>query len=90
MKRNIGVPIAVGHYYYYGFFPIFRIFPYISETIGPTAKNGFQIRILHQKIHNIKDKKKIVYMPLKLNNTEILWNLLINKGTSLHYQQLIS
>ena len=25
--------------------------------IGSTAKNGFQIRIVQQKIHNIKEKK---------------------------------
>ena len=25
--------------------------------IGPTAKNGFQIRILHRKIHRLSKKK---------------------------------
>ena len=27
--------------------------------IGSTAKNGFQIRIVQQKIHNIKEKKAL-------------------------------
>ena len=35
--------------------------------IGSTAKNGFQIRIVQQKIHNIKEKKGHFYMSLKEN-----------------------
>ena len=33
--------------------------------IGSTAKNGFQIRIVQQKIHNIKEKKTIFLYDLK-------------------------
>ena len=40
--------------------------------IGSTAKNGFQIRIVQQKIHNIKENKALFYMPLKENITIIL------------------
>ena len=36
---------------------------------GSTAKNGFQIRIVHQKIHNMKEKKALFYMTLKENIT---------------------
>ena len=37
--------------------------------IGLTEKNGFQIRIVQQKIHNIKEKKALLYMSLKENIT---------------------
>ena len=37
--------------------------------IGSTAKNGFEIRIVQQKIHNIKEKN-FFDMTLKENNTE--------------------
>ena len=40
--------------------------------IGSTAKNGFQIRIVQQKIRNIKEKKALFYMSLKENIT-ITW-----------------
>ena len=39
--------------------------------IGSTAKNGFQIRIAQEKIHNIKEKKGLFYMTLKENITKI-------------------
>ena len=38
-------------------------------VLGSTAKNGFQIRIVQQEIHNIK--KFFFYMTLKKNNTII-------------------
>ena len=37
--------------------------------IGSTAKNGFQILIVQQKIHNIKEKRPFFDMPLEANNT---------------------
>ena len=37
-------------------FPYFGFSP-ISQKLCPITKNGIQIRILHQKIHNIKGEK---------------------------------
>ena len=39
--------------------------------IGSTARNGFQIRIVQQKIHSIKEKRPFLYMSLKENITLI-------------------
>ena len=44
-------------------------FPYNSKNKGE-RQNGFQIRILHQKIHQLKEKKtSFFYMTLNNNNT---------------------
>ena len=51
-------------------FLLFLWFSPISQKLGPTAKNGFQIQILHLKIHKIKEKSRF-YIPLNLNNTNI-------------------
>ena len=48
-------------HYFYVFFPI-------TPKIKASDKNGFQIRILHRKIHQLK-KTLIFYMTLKDNNT---------------------
>ena len=47
------VPIVVG-YYYYGFSLFIRFFPYISQTIGPTAKTDFRFGFYIKK--NMKEK----------------------------------
>ena len=54
------------------------VFP-ITPKIRASDKNGFQIRILHRKIHRIKEKKHyFFYMTLNDNNSEkssnILWS----------------
>ena len=56
--------VPIGVRCYYGFSPIFGVFPNISET-SSDRQNGFQIRVLHQKILNIKEKRVIFYLPLK-------------------------
>ena len=49
-------------------FPYFLWYsPYFSKSMGPAAKNGFQIRIQHQYIQNIKEKRVVFYMPLYKN-----------------------
>ena len=52
----------VFNYYIIGYLILKNVF------IGSTAKNGFQIRIVQQKIHNIKTT--LFYMTLKENITE--------------------
>ena len=51
---------------------------FYSSKIGATAKNGLQIRILHQKLRNMKEKSRFLYA-LKLNNTSV--NSLRSVGT---------
>ena len=48
--------------------------------IGLTAKKGFQILIVQQKIHNIKEKKRpfFIIMSLKENITQIYSDLIIH------------
>ena len=56
------VPIVVG-YYYYGFSPIFHVFPYISETTSDRKHRfGFYIKKYLYK------KRVVLYMTLNLNN----------------------
>ena len=49
-----------------------------------TTKNGFQIRIVQQKIHNVKRPFFLIAMPLKENNTHFfrpaLGNPIIRKN----------
>ena len=42
-----------------GSYKIFNLKKYIF--IGSTAKNRFQIRIVQQKMHNLKEKKAIFW-----------------------------
>ena len=57
----------------------FRAYPihyfYNSKTRG-SHKNVFHIRILHQKIRNVREKGLFYICPLKLNNTNIISQLL--------------
>ena len=59
--------------------------------IGSTAKNGFQIRIVQQKLHNIKENKalflyalkgkyyhNIAYVGATLKNCTIGWSVFSN------------
>ena len=52
------------------FFHILMFFFSITPKIRATDKNELQIRILHRKIHQLKEKKNILfYMTLNDNNT---------------------
>ena len=56
------------------FIPIQYII-FITQKLGASDQDGLQIRILHRKIHRIKEKKHpFSYMTLKLKNTEITNN----------------
>ena len=43
---------------------------FITQKLGVSDQNGLQIRILHRKIHRIKEKTSFFYMTLKLKNSE--------------------
>ena len=53
------------------FFVVFYVFFLLYNPNLKFAKNGFQIRIVQQKIHNIKEKRPFFDVPLKENITEL-------------------
>ena len=51
----------------------FRVFFPITPKIRASDKNGFQIRILHRKLHQLKEKNILFYMTLNDNNTTSIY-----------------
>ena len=56
--------------------------------IGSTANNKFHIRIVQQKIHNIKEEKGPFYMSLKENITESMTSLSYGRVFCLESQKI--
>ena len=63
MLNYFGFVIVRVEQFTYLTIPYFLFFPYISKILGPTAKNGFQIRIL-------KKCRFVICMLLNLNDTK--------------------
>ena len=61
--------VFCGRTYKYVFLLFFMFF--FANPNLKSAKNGFQIRIVQQKTHNIKEKRPSFDVPLKENITEL-------------------